>query len=90
MLSLLLLAPPLGVVTGYISTALFIANLSWQWAFYAQAILAVVPFALALIMIKGKYFDIEGALERREIIAERNNDNTIEGDSILLSNTGGT
>lgn len=66
MLSLLLLAPPLGVVTGYIVTAIYIAHLSWQWAFYTQAVIAVVPITVALVMIKGKYFDIERAIERRE------------------------
>jgi MFS family permease len=70
MLSLLLLAPPLGVVTGYILTAIFIAHLSWQWAFYAQAVLAIGPIAMGILMIKGKYFEIEKALEKKEYIRE--------------------
>lgn len=70
MLSLLLLAPPLGVVTGYILTAVYIAHLSWQWAFYTQAVIAIVPISFAILMIKGKYFDIERAIERRESIEE--------------------
>jgi hypothetical protein len=50
-------------------------------------VVAVVPIALALILIKSKYFDIESAVERREIIGESIDD----GESlILLSNTGGT
>ncbi len=84
MLSLLLLAPPLGVVTGYILTAIFIAHLSWQWAFYAQAVTAAVPVSLALILIKGRYFDIERAIERREAIS------TDEDDCERVSQTGGT
>ena len=46
-----------------------------------------MPIALALILIKGKYFDIESAVERREIIAERIDD---DESFILQSNTGGT
>lgn len=87
MLSLLLLAPPLGVVTGYILTAIFIAHLSWQWAFYTQAVIAIVPVSLALIMIKGKYFDIERAIERRETIRDGGE---IDEERLLLSQTGGT
>jgi hypothetical protein len=45
----------------------------------------VVPISLSLVMIKGKYFDIERAIERRESIAESD----IE-DEMLLSQTGGT
>ena len=74
MLSLLLLAPPLGVVTGYIVTAIYIAHLSWHWAFYTQAVIAVVPITVGLVMIKGKYLDIERAIERREQISENHRD----------------
>ncbi len=70
MLSLLLLAPPLGVVTGYILTDIFIAHLSWQWAFYVQAVLAAGPIAMGILMIKSKYFEIERALEKKEYIRE--------------------
>ena len=65
MLTLLLLAPPLGVVAGYLATSLLIANLSWQWVFYLQACIAVVPTAMLLCLTKNKYFDIEAAVERR-------------------------
>ena len=44
-----------------------------------------MPISLALVMIKGKYFDIERAIERRECIAESDME-----DEILLSHTGGT
>lgn len=62
MLSLLLLAPPLGVVMGYIMTAIVT---QWQWSFYVQAILSIVPIALALSLIKNKYLDVEAAVERK-------------------------
>lgn len=62
MLSLLLLAPPLGVVLGYIMTAIVT---KWQWSFYVQAFLSVVPIALVLCLIKNKYLDVETAVERK-------------------------
>jgi MFS family permease len=62
MLSLLLLAPPLGVVLGYIMTAIVTR---WQWSFYVQAFLSVVPIALVLSLIKNKYLDVETAVERK-------------------------
>lgn len=65
MLTLLLLAPPLGVVIGYIMTAALTTNLSWQWAFYVQSILAIMPTALLISLIGKKYFDIESAVERK-------------------------
>lgn len=65
MLTLLLLAPPLGVVLGYLMTATLITNFSWQWAFYVQSMAAVVPTAILLSLIKAKYFDIEAAVEKK-------------------------
>ena len=65
MLSLLLLAPPRGVVIGYVTTAVFISNLTWQWTFYLQAGIALIPAGIVMFGIKNKYFDIEEAVERR-------------------------
>lgn len=65
MLSLLLLAPPIGVVIGYLATALFIANMSWHWVYYAQAFVAIVPTTFLICFIRSKYFDIESAVERK-------------------------
>ena len=65
MLTLLLLAPPLGVVTGYLITATLTANFLWHWAFYAQSILALMPASFLIFLIKGKYFDIEMAVEKK-------------------------
>ncbi len=45
---------------------------------------AAVPVSLALILIKGRYFDIERAIERREAIS------TDEDDCERVSQTGGT
>jgi MFS family permease len=66
MLSLLLLAPPLGVVFGYLFTGLLSAHLSWHWAFYLQAIVSVGPTFLGLLAISERYFDIELAVARKE------------------------
>jgi len=67
MLSLLLLAPPIGVVVGYLVTALLSAHVSWHWAFYWQAVVSVGPTCLGLAAVSEKYFDIEGAVERKEL-----------------------
>jgi MFS family permease len=65
MLTLLLLAPPLGVVIGYLMTATLITHLTWHWAFYSQAILALVPTVLFLCLTKNRFFDIETAVEKK-------------------------
>lgn len=67
MLTLLLLAPPVGVVFGYVMTAIMIAQLSWQWVFYSQAGVAIVLGTITLGLVKNKYFDIEAAVLRRQV-----------------------
>lgn len=66
MLSLLLLAPPLGVVVGYLITSIISAHISWHWAFYMQAIMSVGPICIGLVAVGEKYFNIENAVEMKE------------------------
>lgn len=66
MLSLLLLAPPLGVVVGYLMSSLMIAHLTWKWSFYIQSLVSAVPTAFVLLAIKGRYLDIESAVEKKQ------------------------
>ncbi len=57
MLSMLLLAPPLGVVAGYLLSAVMIAHATWKWSFYIQSVIsAVIP--IIIMGIKSKYMDI--------------------------------
>ncbi|CDW83082.1 major facilitator superfamily [Stylonychia lemnae] len=61
-LSLLLLAPPIGVVLGYSLTAFMVYHFTWRYIFYLQSIL-VIPCVIAMISIPNKYFDIETAIQ---------------------------
>jgi MFS family permease len=65
MMSLLLLAPPLGVVTGYLISSFMIAIATWRWAFYIQSVISVAPTCLMILGIKSRYLDIEAAVKRR-------------------------
>jgi len=57
-LTILLLAPPLGVVIGYSMTALLIAKASWHWTFYVQAV-CLVPCFMGFLLTPEKYMDID-------------------------------
>ena len=59
-----LVSPPLGVVIGYVITAILIANFNWKWAFYMQAAL-MLPCIICFLMTPTKYFDIEAAVEKK-------------------------
>lgn len=59
MLTLLLLAPPIGVMLGYVLTALLIAHYTWHWIFYLQAATSLVLGLVVIGFVKMRYFDIE-------------------------------
>eukprot|EP00347_Sterkiella_histriomuscorum_P015691 403356061 len=61
MLTLLMLAPPIGVVLGYLITAFMIAYYTWQYAFYIQAVM-IGPCLIGFMITPDKYFDIEKAV----------------------------
>ena len=85
-LTLLLLAPPIGVVFGYAMTAILIAYFSWEYVFYVQAIM-IAPCVIAFLVTPSKYFDIEQALENKRHIKNMNHrDLYTRG----VSQTGGT
>ena len=48
-LTYLLIASPLGVITGYTMTALFLENIGWRGSFYVQSVL-LLPSLIGLVM----------------------------------------
>lgn len=63
-LTFLLLASPLGIVTGYSMTSVFAAKLTWEWSFWVQAI-GLSPCVLTILLIPNKYLDVEAASKNK-------------------------
>lgn len=72
-MSLILMSPPLGVVFGYLLTAIMVEHnfARWQTAFIVQGLISV--FAAFFILVRpAKYFDISLAVARkRKFLSER-------------------
>lgn len=67
-LTLIQLAVPLGIVVGYILTALLVMQLSWKYAFYLQVVL-LTPSGIMFFLYPSKYFVYDFS-EEEELITE--------------------
>ena len=63
-LTFLLLAAPLGIVSGYSMTSVITARTTWHWSFWVQAI-GITPCILTIILIPVKYLDVETASKNK-------------------------
>jgi MFS family permease len=61
-LSGVLMASTIGVLIGYVFTAVLISMHNWRYSFYLQAIV-VIPFEIMLIMTPAKYLSIKSTSE---------------------------
>ena len=68
-LTFLILASPVGVVSGFTLTSVMTAYLNWHWSFYIQAA-GIVPCALAFAVLPSKYLDIEETVRLRKKCAQ--------------------
>lgn len=67
-MSALLMCAPLGVFLGMTVAGVFVQHGMWEWAFHAQALVAV-PTAIGLMMVPAEYLDtIESAKFKAESI----------------------
>ena len=57
-LTYLLIASPVGIVSGYSMSAVFLENIGWRFAFYIKAAL-MIPSLICMLMIPAKYMDIK-------------------------------
>ena len=64
MLTISLLASPLGVVLGYGLTYAMIKHASWEWSFIIQA-LALLPVILTFGLCPNKFYDVEETIRFR-------------------------
>ena len=49
-MSLMLLSPPLGIISGYIMTAWLINHVRWEISFYIQGVIMILCFILTLFV----------------------------------------
>jgi len=47
-----------------------ISHYRWEWSYYLQA-MACMPCALAIFFAPSKYFDVEEALNYKQLLAEK-------------------
>ena len=62
MLTMVQLAVPLGIVLGYIMSAILIENLNWKYSFYVQGVL-FAPIAIVYLFYPSNFMEIKGNLE---------------------------
>lgn len=65
MLSIILLATPLGTLVGYNLAYFMIEYYDWRWAMYIQA-LAIIPLAAAIFFTPKKYINFNIAVKERQ------------------------
>lgn len=56
-LTLLFLTVPLGIVVGYVVTAVMLFSISWKWAFMVELALMIGPLAILFFTVPSKYYD---------------------------------
>lgn len=58
-MSFFLLSAPLGVIVGYVMTAVLVNESTWQWSFYVMAInMLILSFSMMFYSDKYINFDI--------------------------------
>jgi len=62
-MSFFILSTPLGVIVGYILTAVVVSELTWQWAFYIMAIYMLL-LALAMMCFSKHYINYDLMLKQ--------------------------
>lgn len=72
MMSLILVSPPLGVVFGYLLTALILQKQwgTWQDSFKVQSLCSIIAASIVLV-IPRMYYDIDQAVARKRIFMAR-------------------
>ena len=69
-LTLLLLGPPLGIVTGYGLAYACIKHSTWRTAYYIQLVLAI-PIAFGFLAFSSDYTDVQKAIKHQEACMNR-------------------
>jgi MFS family permease len=64
-LTFLILASPVGVVSGFTLTSIMVTYQNWRWSFYIQA-LGILPCAVAFLLTPTQYLDIERTINVRK------------------------
>lgn len=73
MLSLILLAGPLGLVTGYGCTGALISyGISWRWSFVVQGLIMLLA-AITIILIPGNLVNIDHCVTLKRNLKEKRN-----------------
>jgi MFS family permease len=55
----------MGMVLGYIMTAVLVVNLNWKWSFYVQAV-ALFPIAITFVLYPRRYTELQQVPETPE------------------------
>lgn len=64
-MSILLFSSSIGVLIGYIVTALMIDYMTWKWSFYIQ-ILITIPLWIIISLTPKSYLELDNADEEAE------------------------